>query len=138
MPSKAYDIIVVGTSAGGLEALDSLVGQLPTDLAATMFIVQHMAPANSGDALIRRLGRHRAFDVKLAAEGERFKPGRIYIAPPTIISCSRARRRWSGRARAKTAAGRPSIRCFDRPRSRTESASSASCSRVCSTTAPLV
>ena len=39
------------TSAGGLEALDALIGQLPTDLAASMFIVQHMAPHNSGEAL---------------------------------------------------------------------------------------
>jgi two-component system chemotaxis response regulator CheB len=49
---------VVGTSAGGLEALDRLVGQLPTDLAASIFIVQHMAPHNSGEPLLRRLSRH--------------------------------------------------------------------------------
>jgi len=82
MRSKGHDIIVVGTSAGGLETLDELIGQLPTDLLATMFIVQHMAPANSGDALIRRLGRHQAFRAQLAIEGQRFKSGRIYIAPP--------------------------------------------------------
>jgi two-component system chemotaxis response regulator CheB len=82
MRSKRRNIIVVGTSAGGLETLDELVGQLPTDLPASLFIVQHMAPGNSGEALTRRLSRHKAFDAKLAKEGERFKPGRIYIAPP--------------------------------------------------------
>jgi two-component system chemotaxis response regulator CheB len=82
MRSKGHDIIVVGTSAGGLEALDELIGQLPTDLAAAMFIVQHMAQGNSGEPLMRRLSRHKAFDVTLAKEGERFKQGRIYIAPP--------------------------------------------------------
>lgn len=82
MPSKGHDIVVVGTSAGGLEALDELIGQLPTDLGASVFIVQHMAPDNSGDALTRRLNRHKAFDAKLATEGERFTRGRIYIAPP--------------------------------------------------------
>jgi len=59
MRSKGRDIIVVGTSEGGLEALDALVGQLPTGLAAAIFIVQHMAPHNSGEALTRRLGRHK-------------------------------------------------------------------------------
>jgi two-component system, chemotaxis family, protein-glutamate methylesterase/glutaminase len=75
-------IVVVGTSAGGLEALDQLVGALPTDLPASIFIVQHMAPQNSGEPLLRRLNRHKAFQPKLAQDGERFKPGRIYVAPP--------------------------------------------------------
>jgi two-component system, chemotaxis family, protein-glutamate methylesterase/glutaminase len=82
MPSSGRNIIVVGTSAGGLEALDRLVGQLPTDLPASMFIVQHMALHNSGEPLLRRLSRHKAFQPKLAENGDRFKPGRIYIAPP--------------------------------------------------------
>jgi two-component system chemotaxis response regulator CheB len=82
MRTKGRNIIVVGTSAGGLEALDELIGQLPTDLAASMFIVQHMAPHNSGEALSRRLSRHKAFHVKIAREGERFQRGRIYLAPP--------------------------------------------------------
>jgi len=82
MPAKGRNIIVVGTSDGGLEALDQLVGSLPTDLAASIFVVQHMAPHNSGEPLLRRLSRHKAFKPKLAVDGERFKPGRIYIAPP--------------------------------------------------------
>jgi two-component system chemotaxis response regulator CheB len=80
--SQGRNIIVVGTSAGGLEALDQLVGQLPADLSASLFIVQHMAPYNSGEPLLRRLSRHQAFQPKLAEDGDRFKPGRIYIAPP--------------------------------------------------------
>ena len=41
-----------------------------------------MAPHNSGEPLLRRLSRHKAFQPKLAEDGDRFKPGRIYIAPP--------------------------------------------------------
>jgi len=81
MPSNGRDIIVIGTSAGGLEALDELIGQLPTDLAAAIFIVQHMAPENTGAALLHRLGRHKAFNCALASDGELFRNGRIYIAP---------------------------------------------------------
>src|ERR1041385_6923725 len=82
MTSKGHDIIVIGTSAGGLGALDTLIGQLPTDLPASIFIVQHMAAENTGEALLHRLGRHRAFDCRLAKDGESYKQGRIYIAPP--------------------------------------------------------
>lgn len=82
MRSKGRNIIVIGTSAGGLDALDSLIGQLPTDLPASMFIVQHMAPEDTGAPLIYRLSRHRTFHCRLAKNGESFKPGRIYIAPP--------------------------------------------------------
>jgi two-component system chemotaxis response regulator CheB len=81
MAFQGRNIVVVGASAGGLEALDQLVGALPTDLPASIFIVQHMAPQNSGEPLLRRLSRHKAFQPKLAEDGDRFKPGRIYIAP---------------------------------------------------------
>lgn len=80
--NQGRNIIVVGTSAGGLETLDQLVGQLPTDLPASLFLVQHMGANNSGEPLLRRLARHQAFQPKLAEDRERFKPGRIYIAPP--------------------------------------------------------
>jgi len=81
VPAKGRNIIVIGTSAGGLEALDALVGQLPTDLPSAIFIVQHLAPQNTGIALLHRLGRHKAFRCSLATNGDKFQAGRIYIAP---------------------------------------------------------
>jgi two-component system chemotaxis response regulator CheB len=81
MTSKGRNIIVIGTSAGGVEALDALIGQLPTDIPASIFIVQHMAAEDTGEALLHRLS-HRAFGCELAKDGESFRPGRIYIAPP--------------------------------------------------------
>jgi two-component system, chemotaxis family, protein-glutamate methylesterase/glutaminase len=80
MPSRGRDIIVIGTSAGGLEALDALIGELPSDFPASIFIVQHLAPENSAAALLARLGRHKAFHCKLATNREKFTVGRIYIA----------------------------------------------------------
>jgi two-component system, chemotaxis family, protein-glutamate methylesterase/glutaminase len=76
------NIIVIGTSAGGLEALDELLGQLPTDLPASIFVVQHLAPEATGHALLARLDRHRAFHCALAIHDEKFQPGRVYICPP--------------------------------------------------------
>lgn len=82
MPAKGRDIIVIGTSAGGLEALDRLIGQFSTNLPASVFVVQHFSPDASGAPLLQRLGRHGAFHCKLAIDGERFERGRIYVAPP--------------------------------------------------------
>jgi two-component system chemotaxis response regulator CheB len=76
------DIIVIGTSAGGLAALDALIGQLRADLRASIFIVQHMAADSNGDALLLKLRKHDAFEYKLAEDGETFERGTIYIAPP--------------------------------------------------------
>lgn len=81
MQAKGHNIIVIGTSAGGLEASDELVGHLPDDIPAAIFIVQHMAPQNTGVALLHRLGKYRSFHCALARNGETFRAGRIYICP---------------------------------------------------------
>src|SRR4051812_6606925 len=79
MPGR--DIIVVGASAGGVEALGTLVRGLPADLPAAVFIVLHV-PAHGTSVLpniLRRLGRLPAEHAK---DGETIRPGRVYIAPP--------------------------------------------------------
>jgi two-component system chemotaxis response regulator CheB len=82
MAGKGRNIIVIGSSEGGMEALDDLIGQLPPEFSASIFIVQHMAPESTGDALLHRLRKHKSFACQLAKDGQTFKPGRIYIAPP--------------------------------------------------------
>ncbi len=82
MRGKGHHIIVVGTSSGGLEALDELIGELPRKFPASIFIVQHMAPYNSAEPLLLRLQRHKGFAVALARQGAHVLSGRIYIAPP--------------------------------------------------------
>ena len=81
MAGKERHIVVIGTSAGGLEALDVVIGQLPHDLPASIFIVQHLAPESTGAALVHRLGKHAAFHCTLASHGASFAQGSIYIAP---------------------------------------------------------
>jgi two-component system chemotaxis response regulator CheB len=105
MASKGHDIIVIGTSAGGLEALDALIGQLPSDLAASIFIVQHMASENTGGALLHRLSRHRTFGCKLAKDGEALSQGESISLDLTITYWSRRIEFWLQRERVKTATG---------------------------------
>ena len=66
---------------GGLEALRKLLGGLPADLPAALFIVLHTADHEPG-LLARVLGKAGSLPVLTAAEGQRFDPGRVYVAPP--------------------------------------------------------
>lgn len=75
------DIIVVGASAGGVEALIRLVGGLPTGLPASVFVVCHFPPGGRS-VLPDILSRSGPLPASHARDGEPFAPGHIYIAPP--------------------------------------------------------
>jgi two-component system, chemotaxis family, protein-glutamate methylesterase/glutaminase len=79
MPDR--DIVVVGASAGGVEALTSLVGSLPGDLPASLFVILHV-PATGSSALPDILTRHGPLPASHAKDGEPLEQRRIYVAPP--------------------------------------------------------
>lgn len=76
-----HDIIAIGSSAGGVEALMKLVAKLPKDLPASIFVAQHMAP-NHPSALAAILNRHGPLVAQDAADRQEIERSRIYIAPP--------------------------------------------------------
>jgi two-component system chemotaxis response regulator CheB len=78
---QTRDIIVVGASMGGVEALCTLVGQLPSDLPATVLIVQHTA-ANSAGVMGDVLSSRGTLPAVIAEDGMPLEHGRIYVAPP--------------------------------------------------------
>src|SRR3954464_11793161 len=75
------DIVVVGTSAGGVEALRALVGGLPADYSGSVFVVMHTAPDSPG-VLAQILDRAGPLPAVHASNRERIKPGHVYVAPP--------------------------------------------------------
>ena len=75
------DIIVVGASAGGVQALCHLVEGLPEDLPASVFVVLHVAP-HGHSALPAILSRSGCLPASHPGDGEPIEPGRIYVAPP--------------------------------------------------------
>lgn len=79
MPNR--DIIVIGASAGGVQALSRLVAELPTNLPAAVFIVLHI-PADVPSLLADILARESRLPVAHAISGEQIRPGKIYVAPP--------------------------------------------------------
>lgn len=91
MPSK--DVIVVGASAGGVEALKALVAGLPPDFPAAVLIVLHMAPS-SPSVLPSLLQRCTALPVAFGQDGEPVESGRVYVAPPDrhlVVEAGRVR-----------------------------------------------
>lgn len=73
-------VIVIGASAGGVDALLNLVAALPGDLPAALFIVLHVGSHRSElPWLLDRLG---GLPATHANDGETFRGGHIYVAPP--------------------------------------------------------
>jgi two-component system chemotaxis response regulator CheB len=81
MPERAHrhDIIVIGASSGGVEALQTLVSKLPADLPAAVFVVLHIGAQSYLGPILDRAGPLAAAPPQ---SGEVIRPGRIYVAPP--------------------------------------------------------
>jgi len=76
-----HDIVVVGASSGGVEALSRLVRRLPANLDASVFVVLHMSPSRSS-VLPAILARETVLPTVQAADGEPIRRGNIYVCVP--------------------------------------------------------
>jgi two-component system chemotaxis response regulator CheB len=81
MPESGCSIVVVGASAGGVEALQRFARALPADFGAPILVVLHASPTGRSylPEILSRAGRVPASH---AIDGEPFLPGHIYVAPP--------------------------------------------------------
>jgi two-component system chemotaxis response regulator CheB len=87
------DLVVIGASAGGVEALSQVVRELPPDLPAAVCVVLHIAPG-SPSMLAHILGRAGRLPCRPARDGEHLHDGVILVAPPDhhlVIEDSRVR-----------------------------------------------
>lgn len=75
------DTIVIGASAGGVEALRRLLGGLPAAFPARVLIVLHL-PATGVNTLASVLGRSTAMTVRTATDQARLEAGVALVAPP--------------------------------------------------------
>jgi two-component system chemotaxis response regulator CheB len=74
------EIVVIGISTGGPNALNQMLPQLPGDLGVPVLIVQHMPPVFT-KSLAASLDKKCALTVKEAVNGENILPNMVYIAP---------------------------------------------------------
>lgn len=76
-----HDLIVIGGSAGGIDALLSIVRELPRDIPAALCVVIHSSPYGP-NLLPDVLDREASLAVRSPRSGEALERGTIYVAPP--------------------------------------------------------
>ena len=79
-PQGRVDVVAIGTSTGGPNALTALIPRLPADFPVPIVIVQHMPPLFTR-LLAERLSGLGRLKVQEGKEGETLRPGHVWIAP---------------------------------------------------------
>src|SRR5215472_3174855 len=75
------DIVVIGASVGGIEAITTILKGLPSGLGAAIFVVVHIRP-QSPSHLPEIFSQCGPLSARNARDGEIFGNGEIYVAPP--------------------------------------------------------
>jgi two-component system CheB/CheR fusion protein len=78
---KETVVVGIGASAGGLEALEQFLRNLPEGSGMAYVVVQHLDPAHKGN-LVTLLQRASPVPVEEVAEGVQIAPDRVYVIPP--------------------------------------------------------
>lgn len=76
-----FSIIVLGASAGGLDALRRILRELPADLPVPVVVVRHLHPRHRS-RMPELLARHTALRVRVAEHGDPLEPGTVYLPVP--------------------------------------------------------
>jgi len=77
-------LVVVGASAGGLEALQAFFGALEAPTNACFVVIQHLAPDHRS-LMGELLARHTALAVQEATAGRVLQPDHVYLMPPGVL-----------------------------------------------------
>ena len=81
MPNRAFQLVVIGASAGGVRALEGILRGLPVDFAAAMLIVLHL-PADRPSGLAALMGRQCRLPLAEALDKQPIQPATVTLAPP--------------------------------------------------------
>ena len=79
-PAAAVDLVVIGASTGGPQALAAILGVLPADFPAPVLVIQHIA-AGFVPGLATWLASSSRMPVRVGAAGEQLQPGQVVLAP---------------------------------------------------------
>lgn len=80
-PEKFTQVVVIGTSAGGLSALKKLISQIPKDFLLPILVVRHISPDATGNVVLDELNKLNSVKCQHAETGGKLKPGHLYLAP---------------------------------------------------------
>ncbi|HRP95755.1 MAG TPA: chemotaxis protein CheB [Rhodocyclaceae bacterium] len=80
-PATSFPIVGIGASAGGLEALEQFLGNMPPTSGLAFVVVQHLDPTYKG-MIVELLQRATAIPVTQAEDGMQVAPDHVYVIPP--------------------------------------------------------
>jgi len=80
--SGAHELVAIGASWGGLDALRTILGDLPAELNAGVVIAQHRSPDSHPTAMRDLLGAVARMRVREASDKDEIRPGTAYLAAP--------------------------------------------------------
>lgn len=103
-----YKAVVIGASAGGLNALTKIITKLDNSFDLPLLVVQHISP-HSDNYITKHLDKISMIKVKEADEKERLSPGTVYFAPPNFHMLIEDDHTISFSVEAKVSYARPSI-----------------------------
>lgn len=103
-----HEAVVIGTSAGGLYALTSILGDLPQNFPLPVIIVQHRSKEER-TLLEEVLAQKCQIKIKQADEKEKIENGVVYFAPPDYHLLVERNRTFSLSSDARVNYSRPSI-----------------------------
>ncbi len=86
-------IVGIGASAGGLESLERLFSEIPSDTGMSFIVVQHLSP-DFRSLMDELIARHSDMPVVIAEDGMAVEPDHIYLMPPRKEMIIRDRRLW--------------------------------------------
>jgi two-component system chemotaxis response regulator CheB len=78
----SHDLVAIGASWGGLDAMRTLLGGLPAELDAAVVIAQHRAPESHPTAFRDLLGAVTRLKVREGEDKDELRPGTAYLAAP--------------------------------------------------------
>src|SRR5215470_12491965 len=78
--SEFNELVVVGSSAGGIEALSILVSSLPKDFPAPIVLAQHLDPFRPSN-LDQILERRSTLPIVVVQESTQLEIGKVYVVP---------------------------------------------------------
>jgi two-component system chemotaxis response regulator CheB len=81
MPGNPKFIVVIGASAGGLNALTKLLSQLQDDFPAPILVVQHISADATGNVLLAAISENSKLNCAQAENGMSLLPSHLYLAP---------------------------------------------------------
>ena len=103
-----FKAVVIGASAGGLQAISNILMELEEEFNVPILIAQHLSP-HSDNYMVTHLNHLCRLNVKEAEEKEKILPGSVYIAPPNYHMLVEEDETLSLTVEAKVNYSRPSI-----------------------------